>query len=124
MRFRATDTTDNLPLVGEEVVVTFGTPPPTGPAVADSDIVASSTNVPADGSSSATVEVILNDGNGLPLTGKSVTLVPTSLNAVVSPATVTTDSNGTAVFHGDRQGRRERDLHGDRRHGQCTPYRA
>ena len=98
IRFRATDTTDSLPLVGEEVEVTFGTPPPTAPVVADSDIVASRTTVPADGSSGATVEVILNDGNGLPLTGKAVTLVPMSVNAVVSPATATTASNGMATF--------------------------
>jgi hypothetical protein len=98
VRFRATDTTDTLPLVGEEVEVTFGTPPPTAPVVADSDIVASRTTVPADGSSSATIEVILNDGNGLPLTGKVVTLVPMSVHAVVSPATATTSSNGMATF--------------------------
>ncbi len=98
VRFRATDTTDNLPLVGEEVQVTFGTPPPTAPVIADSDIVASRTMVPADGHSSATVEVILNDSNGLPLVGKTVTLVPMSVNAVVSPATATTDSNGVATF--------------------------
>ncbi len=98
VRFRATDTSDNLPLVGEEVQVTFGTPPPTVPVVADSDIVASRTMVPADGHTSATVEVILNDGNGLPLSGKAVSLVPMSVNAVVSPATATTDSNGVATF--------------------------
>ena len=96
--YRATDTTDNLPFVGEEVQVTFGTPPPTAPVVADSDIVASRTIVPADGRSSATVEVILNNGNGLPLTGKGVTLVPTSVNAVASPASATTDSNGVVTF--------------------------
>ena len=98
VRFRATDTTDNLPLVGEEVQVTFGTPSPTAPDIADSDIVASATNVPADGHSSATIEVILNDGNGLPLTGKTVTLVPTSVHADVSPASATTDSNGVTTF--------------------------
>ena len=98
VRFRATDTTDSLPLVGEEVAVTFGTPPPTVPVVADSDIVASRTTVPADGHSSATVEVILNDGNGLPLSGKVVSLVPMSVNAVVTPATATVDSNGVATF--------------------------
>jgi len=98
VRFRATDTTDNLPLVGQEVQVTFGTPPLTAPVIADSDIVASSTMVPADGHSSATVKVTLNDGNGLPLAGKTVTLVPMSVNAVVSPTTATTDSNGVATF--------------------------
>ncbi len=98
VRYRATDTTDTLPLVGEEVEVTFGTPPPTAPSVADSDVVASATKVPADGHSTATVEVILNDGNGLPLAGKSVALVPTSLHAIVSPSTAITGSNGIATF--------------------------
>jgi hypothetical protein len=98
VRYRAVDTADNLPLVGEEVQVTFGTPPPTAPALADSDIVASRTTVPADGSSSATVQVLLNDANGLPLPGKTVSLIPTSVNAVVSPATTATDSTGTATF--------------------------
>jgi hypothetical protein len=98
VRYRATDTTDQLPLVGDEVEVTFGAPPPKAPIVADSDIVASLTTVPADGHASATVEVILNDGNGLPLSGKAVALVPTSVNAVVSPATRSTDSNGIATF--------------------------
>jgi hypothetical protein len=98
VRFRATDSTNNLPFVGEEVEVTFGTPPSPGPVVADSDIVASTTTVPADGHSSATVEVILNDANGLPLTGKAVALVPSSAHAVVSPATANTDSNGVASF--------------------------
>ena len=98
VRFRATDTTDGLPLVGEEVQVTFGTPPPTGPSIADSDIVASRTMVPGDGHSSATIEVVLNDGNGLPLAAKTVTLVPMSVHAVVSPTTASTDSNGVASF--------------------------
>ena len=98
VRYRATDTTDNLPLVGEEVEVTFGTPPPTAPSIADSDIVASSATVPADGHSSASIEVILNDNNGLPLTGKEVTIVPSSVSAIVSPSDVTTDANGIATF--------------------------
>ena len=98
MRYRAEDTRDSLELVGEEVQVTFGTPPPTAPSIADSDIVASSATVPADGRSSATIEVILNDNNGLPLTGKTVTLAATSVNAVVSPTPAATDATGTATF--------------------------
>ena len=98
VRYRATDTTDDLPLVGEEVQITFGTPPPSAPSLADSDIVASSTTVPANGGSSATVLVHLNDANGSPLAGKTVSLVPTSVNAVVSPATAVTDATGTATF--------------------------
>ena len=123
VRYRATDTTDNLPFVGEEVQVTFGTPPPTTPVVADSDIVASSTMVPADGHSSATVEVILNDDNGLPLAGKSVTLVPSSVNAVVSPAVVSTDSTGTASFHGHGPHVGKRDVHGHGHLGQLPTQR-
>jgi hypothetical protein len=98
VRYRATDTTDNLPLVGEEVAVTFGTPQPATPVIADSDIVASPTIVPADGHSSATVSVILNDSNGLPLTGKSITLASNSASAAIGPATAITDSIGTATF--------------------------
>jgi hypothetical protein len=98
VRYRATDVTDGLPLVGEEVQITFGTPPPSVPALADSDIVASSTTVPADGSSNATVDVILSDDNGIPLGGKKVALVPMSAYASESPTTATTDSTGTATF--------------------------
>jgi Bacterial Ig-like domain (group 1) len=101
VRYRGVDITDNLPLVGAEVQVTFGTPPPIAPALADSDIVASPTTVPADGSSSATVQVLLNDVNGLPLAGKTVSLVTSSVSAVVSPVssgTDVTDATGTATF--------------------------
>ncbi len=98
VQYRATDTSDNLPLVGEEVTVTFGSPPPILPVVADSDIVASRATVPADGHSSASVEVILNDANGLPLSGKSVALFPSSMSTVASPSSATTDSNGIATF--------------------------
>ena len=98
VRYRATDTTDGLPLVGEEVQVTFGTPPLTVPAIPDSDIVASSTTVPADGTSNATVDVVLSDANGLPLSGKAVALVPMSAYASESPTSATTDPTGTAAF--------------------------
>jgi Invasin, domain 3/Bacterial Ig-like domain (group 1) len=98
VRYRATDLTDGLPLVGEEVQITFGSPPPTVPSQADSDIVASSTTVPADGISNATVDVVLSDANGLPLSGKTVSLVPMSVYASESPTTATTDPTGTATF--------------------------
>jgi hypothetical protein len=98
VRYRANDVTDKLELVGEEVQVTFGSPPATAPSIADSDMVASSATVPADGHASATIEVILNDNNGLPLTRKSVSLAPTSGSAVVSPSSAVTDATGTATF--------------------------
>ena len=78
--------------------VTFGTPPLTVPAIPDSDIVASSTTVPADGTSNATVDVVLSDANGLPLSGKAVALVPMSAYASESPTSATTDPTGTAAF--------------------------
>ena len=124
VRYRATDTTDNLRFVGEEVQVAFGTPPPTTPVVADSDIVASSTMVPADGHSSATVEVILNDDNGLPLAGKSVALVPSSVNAVVSPAVVSTGFERHCVLHRHGPHLRKRDVHCHGHLGQPSAQRS
>ncbi len=96
--YRATDQTDNLPLVGEEVTITFGTPQPVAPVVADSDLVASANTVPADGSSSATITAFLNDSNGNPLTGKQVSLVASAGSSMVRPSVGTTDSDGTAAF--------------------------
>jgi 5-hydroxyisourate hydrolase-like protein (transthyretin family) len=96
--YRATDTTDDLPLVGEEVTVTFGTPQPVAPVAADSAIVANTTSVPADGSSSATITVFLNDSNGNPLINKEVSLVPSAGRSTVAPSTGTTDSDGTVAF--------------------------
>jgi Pro-kumamolisin, activation domain len=54
----------------------------------------------ADGSQQGLVRVDLEDANGLPVGGKSVTLTPDAgSRAVVSPASATTDStDGAAVF--------------------------
>jgi len=96
--YTATDTTDSLPLAGQGVTVTFGTPPPPVPAIADSTVVVEPSQVPADGSTSATVTVVLADANGDPVSGKTVALNPASGNSSVVTVTGVTDGNGEATF--------------------------
>jgi hypothetical protein len=62
-------------------------------------IIAASTSVPADGSTTAGVMVFLRDANGHAISGKTVTLTASGGNAVFSPASVVTDvTNGAAIF--------------------------
>ncbi|MGD0882137.1 MAG: Ig-like domain-containing protein [Acidimicrobiales bacterium] len=78
--------------------VTFGTPPTVLPVTGDSDAVASASSVPADGSSAAVITVELRDGNGLPVTGKSVSLTASGGSSVITAAHVTANSRvGTVV---------------------------
>ena len=96
--YMATDTTDSLPLAGQGTTVTFGTPPPVLPSTADSTIVAVPPQVPADGSTAATVTVVLADANGDAVSGKTVALNPGSGSSSVTTVTGQTDSNGEATF--------------------------
>lgn len=96
--YTAADTTDDLPLAGQGVAVTFGTPPPVAPAIADSTVVADPTSVPADGASMATISVVLSDVNGDALAGKTVSLNPSGGNSSVTTVTGVTNSDGTATF--------------------------
>ena len=96
--YTATDSTDGLVLAGQAVAVTFGTPPPVAPAVADSTIVAAPNQVPADGSSSATVTIVLSDADGNALSGKTVALDPQGGSSSVTTVQGTTDSDGEATF--------------------------
>jgi hypothetical protein len=120
--YSATDTTDSLP-IAQLVTVTFGTPPPVLPTMSDSTVVSSATSVVADGKTAATVTVELRDGNGDPVTGKTVTLTSSSSTAAITaapaatsaivkagirsledphatttPVSVQSDSDGNAVF--------------------------
>jgi|GEM_PF-4455993 len=110
--YSATDTTDKLPL-GAQGVVTFGSPPVPPPSLSDSDLVTSQGTVPADGSSAATITVLLYNSSGGVVPGKTVSLTPSSGNSVVTamtgagslggadhPAVVTgaTGSDGQAQF--------------------------
>ncbi|MGD0381802.1 MAG: Ig-like domain-containing protein [Acidimicrobiales bacterium] len=96
--YTATDTTDNLFLAGQEATVTFGTPPPVAPVVADSTVVGSPTKVPADGSSAATITVVLSDADGDALSGKTVALNPEGGTSSVVTVTGVTNSDGEATF--------------------------
>jgi hypothetical protein len=96
--YTATDASDGLVLAGEAVAVTFGTPAPVQPVVADSAIVASPTKVPADGTTTATITVVLADANGDALSGKTVSLNPSGGGSSVTTVTGTTDVDGEATF--------------------------
>ena len=118
--YTATETADALKL-SQLVSVTFGTPPPVLPVKADSTVVTDQPSVSADGKTAATVTVELRDANGLPVTGKTVSLVPSAGSSVVagptpsgsvvvdtsakaevpkaaSAVTSVTNSNGNAIF--------------------------
>ncbi len=98
--YSATDVTDSLPLAGEQVAVTFGSPPPVGPSIPFSTLVESAPNVSADGNSAIAVVVILSDGNGIPLSGRTVSLVASAGSSAITPVNNgLTDANGAALFY-------------------------
>ena len=96
--YSATDTTDALVLAGQGVTVTFGTPPPRVPTIADSTISSSAPQAPADGTSAVTITVVLADSNGAAVPGKTVALNPASGDAAVAAVTAKTDADGQATF--------------------------
>ena len=97
--YTATDTTDeNLSLGGQGVAVTFGSPPPPLPTIADSDIIAGGTAAPADGKTTVAIAVLLHDANGLPVAGKTVALNPSGGTSVVTTVVGTTAADGEADF--------------------------
>jgi hypothetical protein len=91
--FTATDTTDATTLT-EQPTMTFKPPQATG-----AQIFASPPKVPADGSSTATITVYLENSQGRPASGKTITLSEQG-NAIIAPSTHTavTDANGNATF--------------------------
>jgi hypothetical protein len=96
--YTATDTTDNLFLAGQGATVTFGTPPPVAPVVADSTVVGSPAQVPADGSTAATITVVLSDADGDALSGKTVALNPAGGTSSVVTVQGVTNGDGEATF--------------------------
>ncbi len=96
--YQATDVTDdNAPLLSE-AVVTFGNPP-SPPAVAGfCSVTASPSTVPADGTHTATVSVLLYDGNGDPVTGKTVSLSESGGSSKVVNTNATSNTSGVATF--------------------------
>ena len=56
-------------------------------------------SVPADGTSSGTVQVLLRDANDFPVSGKTVSLTASSgSHASITPPSATSDSDGNAEF--------------------------
>ncbi len=91
--FTATDTDNGVTLA--PLTVDFAPPPAAGGAIA-----ASPTTVTADGTSTAQIEVKLQDGHGNPAVGKVVALVPqaNTHSHVAGPAPLTTGANGIVDF--------------------------
>jgi adhesin/invasin len=81
-----------------EGVVTFGNPPVPPPVAAFCSVVATPTTVPADGATSATISILLYDGAGDAVPGKTVTLTPSGGNSTVTAVNGTTTNTGNALF--------------------------
>jgi hypothetical protein len=89
------DVTDQQTGLLGHTTVTF-TPAP--PSVVNSSISPRPSSVPADGQSTATVTVSLQDGAGNPESGLPVTLDQGSGSSTITPPTATTDEHGRATF--------------------------
>jgi hypothetical protein len=96
--FQATDTTDSDTLLTSEAVVTFGNPPVPPPIAQFCSVVATPTTVPADGTTSATISVLLYNGAGDAVPGKTVTLTPSGGNSKLTAVNGTTTNTGSALF--------------------------
>ena len=96
--FEGDDVDDGDLLVAQTVQVTFGTPPPILPDPNGSAIVANRSSVAADGKTAATVTVLLFDGNGIPVSGRAVSVRPSGGSSQVIPVNGTTDASGQATF--------------------------
>jgi hypothetical protein len=96
--YQATDVTDGNAVFVAEAVVTFGNPP-TPPAVAAfCSVLVSPASVPADGTTAATISVLLYDGDADPLAGKTVTLSESGGGSKVASTNATTNNDGVATF--------------------------
>ena len=95
--YTAVDTTDSITLNGQGVV-TFGSPPSPPPNASFSSVVANPTSVPADGNTTSIITVLLNDGNGDPVAGKTVSLTASGGSSKVVAVSAITGNAGTAMF--------------------------
>ena len=96
--YQATDVTDGNAVLAAEAVVKFGSPPSPPPVAAYCSVVANPSSVPADGTHTATISVLLYDGNGDPVTGKTVTLAESGGASTVTATNGTTNNSGMATF--------------------------
>lgn len=89
--FTATDTSDGLVL--PQASLTFGVP-----SAAASSIVALTTTAAADGVSTDSITVTLQDALGRPTPGKFVALAQTGHSVISAPSPSVTDASGKIVF--------------------------
>jgi hypothetical protein len=96
--YQATDVTDSNTVLTTEAVVTFGNPPAPPPVPSFSSVVVTPSTVPADGVSTSTISVLLYDGNGDAVPGKTVTLVPSGGSSKMTTVQGTSTTSGSALF--------------------------
>jgi Bacterial Ig-like domain (group 1) len=96
--YQATDVTDSNTVFPQEATVTFGNPPAPPPVSTFCSVVVTPSTVAADGTTSATVSVLLYDGNGDAVGGKTVTLTATAGQSTITTVKGTSDSTGNALF--------------------------
>ncbi len=92
--YTAKDTTDNVTIIDTAAVVFYG------PAnAARSQVNSSPTTVAANGAATSTISVNLEDVNGNPVPGKTVTLAQsTGGHSIIGAASGTSDANGLVTF--------------------------
>jgi hypothetical protein len=94
--YSAQDISGTAVTLSQTAAVDF-TADPTSPSL--SSVTASPSFVPADGVSSSTIIVTLEDASGRPIVGHTVVLGASGGgSSVVAPASATTNSNGVATF--------------------------
>lgn len=96
--YQATDTTDGNAVIDAEAVVKFGNPPVPPPDATFCSVSANPTSVPADGSRTVTISVLLYDDNGDPVAGKTVALSAASGSPQVTATNATSNNSGMATF--------------------------
>lgn len=93
--YTATDSTDGL-VLSALASVTFGNAPTVVPTQGDSGVTTNASKVVADGKTPALITVTLRDSNGLPVSGKTVSLAASGGSSVISAAPAATGSIATA----------------------------
>jgi hypothetical protein len=96
--YQATDVTDGTTVFPQEATVTFGNPPAPPPVPTFCSVVVTPSTVPADGTTTATVSVLLYDGNGDAVAGKTVTLTASGGSSTTTTVKGTSDTTGNALF--------------------------
>ena len=92
--YTAKDSTDNVTITQTaQVTFTAGTP-----TAANSTVTANPTSVTADGTTTSTITVTLEDAHNNPVSGKTVSLGQGGGSSTISPASATTSASGVATF--------------------------